>query len=93
MRSITHPEAETRQHSKPPQPPPICHRCGALAPKRGRFTAPIEGVKKFICAACCSEIGSVAALVAHAEAAEREETRRRFTERRSTRPADRREAA
>jgi len=90
MRSITHPEAETRQHSKPPQPPPICHRCGALAPKRGRFTATIAGIKKFLCRVCCAEIGSVAALISSAEESERELERRRFTERR---PADRREAA
>jgi hypothetical protein len=50
-------------------------------------------VKRFICAACCSEIGSVAALVAHAEAAALESQRRRFTERRDSRTADRREAA
>jgi len=67
-----------------------CSRCRRPAPVRGRFTATIEGGKRFICATCCSEIGSVAALVRHAEASERELERRRFTERR---PADRREAA
>ncbi len=78
-----------------PTRPPVCHRCGALAPKRGRMSASVEDdsgkVRKlYLCAPCCSEIGSVAALVAHAEAAEREAQRRRFTERR---PADRKEAA
>ena len=85
---IARPKAETRRNSKPNSD--RCSRCRREAPTRGRFTATIEGVKKFLCAVCCSEIGSVAALVAHAEAAEREESRRRFTERR---PSCRREAA
>ena len=96
MRSISHPEAETRRNSKPPQhaKPPVCHRCGALAPKRGRMSASVEDdsgkVRKlYLCAPCCSTLSSVGALIAHAEASEREETRRRFTERR---PADRRAA-
>ncbi len=84
---IARPKAETRRNSKPNSS--HCSRCRREAPTRGRFTQTIRGVKRFICAPCCSEIGSVAALVAHAEASEREETRRRFTERR---PADRRAA-
>jgi len=44
----------------------------------------------FVCAECCSEIGSVAALIRNAEAAELESQRRRFAARR---PSDRRVAA
>ncbi len=85
---IARPKAETRRNSKPNSD--RCSRCRQQAPTRGRFTATIEGVKKFICAACCSEIGSVAALIRSAEAADLESQRRRFTERRT---ADRRAAA
>ncbi len=91
MRSIAQRKAAARQDAKPKSD--RCSRCRREAPKRGRFTQTIRGVKRFICAACCSEIGSVAALVAHAEAAALESQRRRFTERRDSRTADRREAA
>ncbi len=93
---IARPKAETRRNSKPPQPPPpICHRCGEPAPKRGRMSASVADdsgkVRKlYLCAPCCSTLSSVGALIAHAEAAEREAQRRHFAERR---PADRREAA
>jgi predicted nucleic acid-binding protein len=86
--SIPHPKAETRRNSKPDSS--HCSRCRREAPTRGRFTATIAGIKKFLCRVCCAEIGSVAALIANAEASERELERQRFTERR---PADRREAA
>jgi recombinational DNA repair protein (RecF pathway) len=87
MRSITHPKAAARRDAKPNSS--HCSRCRREAPTRGRFTQTIRGEKRFICAECCSTLSSVGALIAHAEASEREETRRRFTER----LADRREAA
>ena len=75
--------------------PPVCHRCGALAPKRGRMSASVEdgnGIARrlYLCRLCIASLSSWHALYRHAEASAREETRRRFTERR---PADRREAA
>ncbi len=99
MRSITQKKADSRQVSKPPQTarPPVCHRCGEPAPKRGRMSAAVEDdsgkVRKlYLCAPCCSEIGSVAALIRSAEESERELERQRFQTRRDTRPADRRAA-
>ncbi len=88
MRSIAQRKAAARQDAKPNSD--RCSRCRREAPTRGRFTATIEGVKRFVCAPCCSEISSVAALIAHAEAADLESQRQRFQTRR---PADRREAA
>ncbi len=83
MRSINQPkEVEKRQSD-------LCARCRRPAPVKGRFTATIEGVKKFVCARCCEQLASVAVRVRHAENSERELQRRRFTERR---PADRRAA-
>ena len=75
--------------------PPACHRCGDLAPRRGRMSASVEDdngkVRRlFLCRHCISALGSWHALARHAEAADLESQRRRFTERR---PADRREAA
>ncbi len=94
---IARPKAETRQVSKPPQhaKPPVCHRCGEPAPKRGRMSASIEDdsgkVRKlYLCRLCIAALSSWHALYRHAEASEREETRRRFTERR---PSYRKEAA
>jgi hypothetical protein len=84
---VTQKKAAARRNSKPDSD--RCSRCRREAPTRGRFTQTVKGVKRFICAACCAKIGSVAALIRHAEAAEREAQRRRFTERR---PADRRAA-
>jgi ribosomal protein L40E len=100
MRSISHPEAETRRNSKPPQhaKPPVCHRCGALAPKRGRMSASVEDdsgkVRKlYLCARCIASISSWHALARHAEESERELERGRFQTRRHDRTSDRREAA
>ncbi len=78
--------------------PPVCHRCGGLAPRRGRMSASVEDdngkvQKLYLCRACIASLSSWHALQCHAEASEREETRKRFTERRDTRRADRREAA
>ena len=73
----------------PKRPSDACARCRRHAPVRGRFTQTIRGVKRFVCGACCSEIGSVAARIFNAEAAELESQRRRFADRR---PADRRAA-
>jgi hypothetical protein len=93
---IARPKAETRQVSKPPQPahPPICHRCGDPAPKRGRMSASVEAEngkarRLYLCARCITSLGSWHALARNAEAADLESQRRRFTERR---PADRRAA-
>jgi len=84
MRSIAQPKEVEKPQSD------HCSRCRRESPTRGRFTQTVRGVKRFICAACCAKIGSVAALIRHAEDSEREVQRRRFTERRT---ADRREAA
>jgi recombinational DNA repair protein (RecF pathway) len=84
---IARPKAETRRNSKPNSD--ACARCRREAPTRGRFTQTIRGVKRFICAECCSTLSSVAALIAHAEAADLESQRQRFQTRR---PADRRAA-
>ncbi len=75
--------------------PPICHRCGDLAPRRGRMSASVEDdsgkvQKLYLCRACIASLSSWHALQCHAEAADLESQRRRFTERR---PAARREAA
>ena len=85
---VTQKKAAARRNSKPDSD--RCSRCRREAPTRGRFTQTIRGVKRFICAECCSTLSSVAALIAHAEAAELESQRRRFTERH---PSDQREAA
>ncbi len=94
MRSITQKKADSRLDSTPSTTLPTCHRCGDLAPKRGRMSASVEDdsgkVRKlYLCRACIVSLSSWHALQCHAEASEREETRRRFTERR---PADRRAA-
>jgi hypothetical protein len=47
----------------------------------------------YLCRSCIASLSSWDALYRHAENSEREETRRRFTERRDIRRADRREAA
>jgi hypothetical protein len=62
----------------------VCSRCHRPAPVRGRFTATIAGIKKFLCRVCCAEIGSVAALIANAEESERELERQRFQTRRTS---------
>ncbi len=49
--------------------------------------------KLYLCRACIASLSSWHALYCHAEAAELESQRRRFAERRDSRPADRREAA
>jgi hypothetical protein len=65
---------------KSPTHPPICHRCGALAPKRGRMSASVaDGSGKarrlYLCRLCIASLSSWHALYRHAEAAEREESR------------------
>ena len=81
------PTVEALRRWRPGKPIKNCFRCGRYFLRTGRaFTVRcVEGrtVNFSICRAC------TVALVAHAEASEREETRRRFTERR---PADRRAA-
>ncbi len=74
--------------------PPVCHRCGGLAPRRGRMSASVEddnGIvrKLYLCRLCISALGSWHALARHAEAAELESQRQRFQTRRT---ADRRAA-
>jgi hypothetical protein len=49
--------------------------------------------KLYLCRSCIASLSSWHALYCHAEAAELESQRRRFAERRESRPADRREAA
>ncbi len=77
--------------------PPVCHRCSEPALKRGRMSASVEDdsgkVRKlYLCRACIVSLSSWHALYRHAEASEREETRRRFQTHRDTRPSDRRAA-
>ncbi len=47
----------------------------------------------YLCRSCIASLSSWHTLYCHAEAAELESQRRRFAERRDSRPADRREAA
>jgi hypothetical protein len=95
MRSITQKKADSRLDSKPPTSLPTCHRCGGLAPKRGRMSASVEGEngkvrRLYLCARCIASISSWHALARNAEAAELESQRQRFQTRR---PAARMEAA
>jgi hypothetical protein len=82
------------ENKESPTRPPVCHRCAALAPQRGRMSASVEDdsgqVRNlYLCRACIASLSAWHALYRHAESSEQEETRRRFTERR---PADRRAA-
>ncbi len=65
---------------KSPTHPPVCHRCGALAPKRGRMSASVADAsgkarRLYLCRFCIASLSSWHALYRHAEAADREVSR------------------
>ncbi len=54
--------AKNSNHSK------TCDRCRALRSRRGGVSATIEGISKFVCAACVAQLQGWHSLARHANA-------------------------